>query len=197
MRHFAGPGIRLWNLSREAKLVYTFFCVFSLGAMASSVLLYEDMVGPALRGGAIERVRRYYGAQAALPPAEAAAPRGGPAIDVPTEAAEEARITVAMPARKLLEVTHFHLFTVPVFLLIISHLFMLGGAGPRAKVAWIVAGWSAAALHLLAPWLTRAAGGLAFTYPLSGAALLVSCIVLAGYPVWGMWHRPRPAAGAS
>ena len=38
---------------------------------------------------------------------------------------EPPKLVMAVTYRKLLEVTHFHLFTLPVFLLIIAHLFML------------------------------------------------------------------------
>lgn len=199
MRQFAAPGLRLWSLSFEAKIIYTFFCVLSLCAMASSVLLYEDLVGLGARGGHLARVGAYYGREArALPagspgqgPPRQAPPEGGPEIALP-EDAEAATLTVAMPYRKLLEVTHFHLFTVPVFLLIISHLFMLSGVGARAKAAWIGCGWAAASLHIAAPWLVRAGPSWSFTYPLSGAGLLVSSLVLTLVPAVGMWRRPPP-----
>lgn len=192
MRQFAAPGLRLWSLSFEAKIVYTFFCALSLCAMASSVLLYEDLVGLGARGGHLARVGAYYAREArALPAGPPPAPSGGPEIALP-EDAEAATLTVAMPYRKLLEVTHFHLFTVPVFLLIISHLFLLSGVGARAKVAWIGAGWAAASLHIAAPWLVRAGPAWSFTYPLSGAGLLVSSLVLTLVPAAGMWRRPPP-----
>ena len=50
MRQFASSGFRLWNLGREAKVIYSFFCVLSIAAVASSLLLYEDLVGPTLHG---------------------------------------------------------------------------------------------------------------------------------------------------
>lgn len=200
MRQFAGSGFRIWRLSREAKVIYTFFCVLSLLAVASSIALYEDLVGPSLRRGHLDRVRSYYveGSQAAVPspaPAEAEPPSpagsGGPAIAL----AEEERaptLTVAMPLRKLLEVTHFHLFTVPVFLLILTHLFMLTGASGRQKMIWISLGWGAGSLHIGAPWLIRFGGGsLGWLFPLSGALLAVSSLVLTVYPVIVMWRRPR------
>ena len=55
-------------------------------------------------------------------------------------AASSEQLTVAVTYRKLLEVTHFHLFTVPVFLLIIAHLFMLTGLSSTAKTVWIADG---------------------------------------------------------
>ncbi len=206
MRQFAAAGFRIWNLSREAKIIYSFFCGLSLLALLSSLLLYEDLVGPSLQSGSLGRIRQYYQTQApaeALPePGHAAGeppgtPAGGPAIALP-EDAPAPRLIVAMPYRKLLEVTHFHLFTMPVFLLILTHLFMLTGLSARAKLGWITLGWSAATLHMLAPWLLRPAGlNLALLFPLSGALLLLSGLVLTVYPAWVMWRAPsRPARGA-
>ncbi len=107
-----------------------------------------------------------------------------------------------MPYRKLLEVTHFHLFTVPVFMLILTHLFMLTGLSARAKQGWITLGWGSATLHMLAPWLVRPGGRhLAVLFPLSGALLLLSGLVLTIYPAWVMWRAParptRPRRGAA
>ncbi len=60
MRQFAAKGLRIWNLGREAKVIYSFFCILSIAAIASSVLLYEDLVGPTLRSGHLGRVGDYY-----------------------------------------------------------------------------------------------------------------------------------------
>src|SRR5262249_44460955 len=107
MRQFATSGFRIWNLSLEAKLVYSGFAIFALLALAASLLFYEDMVGPHTAG-----VRGYYAGET-VPPAAPSQPHAV-RIDVPEEAQ---RLTMAVTYRKLLEVTHFHLFTVPVFLL--------------------------------------------------------------------------------
>jgi hypothetical protein len=193
MRQFASSGLRIWNLGREAKLVYSFFGLFALLALASSALLYDDMVGA--RG---DRIGAYYAGDS-RPDLPRANPRGGPEIALPDEvggAAAAKQITVAVSYRKLLEVTHFHLFTVPVFLLIVAHLFMLTGLRPSAKAAWIVAAWLAALLHIAAPWLVRYGGtrwsGL---YAVSGALLAATAVPLTVYPIWAMWFGApsRPA----
>jgi len=189
VRQFASSGFRIWNLSREAKLVYTGFGLFALLAMAVSMMFYEDLVGARSAG-----VAGYYaGARAAAAPA---APGDGTSvkIELPDEAASE-RITVAVTYRKLLEVTHFHLFTVPVFLLIIAHLFMLTGVSSTAKMVWIAAGWVSSLLHLLAPWLIRYGGrGWAWLYPLSGAAMALALTVMTVYPIVVMWLPRRGEA---
>ncbi len=196
MRQFASAGFRIWNLSREAKIIYTFFCALALLALFSSVLLYEDLVGPAHTAGSLSRVEKYYSAQspaAAEPeqPADATQGAAGPQINLADDAPAP-KLVVAMPYRKLLEVTHFHLFTVPVFLLILTHLFMLTGLKARAKQVWITLGWSAATLHMAAPWIIRLGGAWSWLFPLSGGLLFAASLVLTIYPAWVMW---RPRAG--
>ena len=195
MRQFASSGFRLWNLSREARVLYSAFCALTFLGVVSSALYYGDLVGAGTRG-----VARYY-AGAGEAPAPAAvpseAPVGGPAIELPEEVERGRPIVVAVTYRKLLEVTHFHLFTMPVVLLIVAHLFLATGLGDRAKLAWIVAGSASVTLHLATPWLVRYVGpSLAFLHVLSGAALTVTMSVLTIYPVVTMWRRPPPRAGA-
>lgn len=214
MRQFAARGLRIWNLPGEAKLVYAFFCVLSLFAMLSSLLLYEDLVGPTLRPGHTRRIADYYsddaapaqpsiapppagktgGPAIALPPDEAADPAPAGAVDAaaqPSGAPAVRRLTITVPYRKLLEVTHFHLFTVPVFLLILTHLFLLTGLSRRALIGWVSAGWISGTLHIAAPWLVRWLGARqAWLFALSGGLFLVASLVLCVYPLWVMW-RPR------
>jgi hypothetical protein len=186
VRQFASSGFRIWNLSREAKLVYTGFGLFALLAIGVSMLFYEDLVGPRTSG-----VAGYYaGARA---PATAPTGGGGPAIEMPEETSE--RITVAVTYRKLLEVTHFHLFTVPVFVLIIAHLFMLTGLSSTVKTAWIAAGWASSLAHLAAPWLIRYVGrGWSWLYPLSGGLMGLALTVMTVYPLVVMWLPRRAPA---
>ena len=85
------------------------------------------------------------------------------------------RLEVAMPYRKLLEVTHFHLFTIPVFVLILTHLYLLTDAEALGQLVWISLAWLSALLHILAPWLIRfGSRHLALSYPLSGFGLFVA-----------------------
>lgn len=220
MRQFAKSGSRLWNLSSEAKLIYSCFCVLSIFAMLSSLLLYEDLVGPSLSGASgssLKRVKAYYSSDAApteqaapAPPAPTApsTPESGPAIALPADdptvaeatptvpAGRATALTITVPYRKLLEVTHFHLFTVPVFLLILTHLFLLTGMGSRAKLWWIAFGWGAGTLHMAAPWLIRLfGGGLGFLFPLSGFWFLAASLMLTVYPMVVMWRRPSRRRG--
>jgi hypothetical protein len=185
MRQFASGGFRIWNLGREAKLVYTGFGVFALLALFSSVLFYEDLVGQH------DGVKKYYAGETMTAPA--GNPTGGPSVELAPDE-KPAPITVAVTYRKLLEVTHFHLFTVPVFLLIIAHLFMLTGLSARSKSIWIAGGWLSSLLHLAAPWLIHyGSASLSWLYPLSGALMALTLTVMTVYPIFAMWRRPREA----
>ena len=191
MRQFGSSGFRLWNIGTDAKTLYTAFCLLTFLGVISSALYYRELVGVGTSG-----IRRYYAGEdneaerAPLPPTTQQ-PGVGPAIEVPPEAQEaHPPIVVAVSYRKLLEVTHFHLFTMPVVLLIVGHLFLATGLSERAKRAWLIAGVASVGLHLATPWLVRAVAGLAPLHALSGIALTVTMSVLTLYPVAAMWRRP-------
>jgi hypothetical protein len=194
MRQFASSGFRLWNLGLDAKILYTSFCLLTLLGVLSSALYYGDLVGSGTRG-----IRRYYAGETertAEPPATASPP-AGPTIDLP-ENAEAARAPIVVPIgyRKLLEVTHFHLFTMPVVLLIVGHLFLATGLGDRAKRAWLVIASASVAAHLATPWVVRYAGArLAPLHAVTGISLTVTMTVLTLYPVLAMWRRPLEREG--
>jgi len=179
VRQFASSGFKIWNLGREAKVIYTIFCVFALAAYAVSVLYAEELIGLGARGSGL-----YYAGGADEPSAAPATP--GPKIDLPDEAARPAREGISY--RHLLEVTHFHLFTVPVFLLIVGHLFMLTGLGPGAKLGWILASGLSSMIHVAGPWIVRyAGGGTAALMPVSGAIMLGAFGWMTVYSVYAMW----------
>jgi len=193
MRQFASSGFRLWNLGIEAKILYTTFCVLTLCGIVSSALYYGDLVGAGTGG-----IKSYYAGEAkpapAVPAPAAGAPPSGPAIDVPEDEPGRPPIVVPMTYRKLLEVTHFHLFTMPVVLLIIGHLFLATGLGDRGKLLWLIGASSSVAAHLATPWIVRyGGGGLAFLHAITGTTLTVTMSVLTLYPVVAMW-RTKPSA---
>jgi hypothetical protein len=103
---------------------------------------------------------------------------------------EELAAFEPMPRRKLLEITHFHLFSMPVYLLILSHIYMLSRSRKKAKAAWIAAGSAGTLLHIAAPWLVaHGCAGAVATYAASGALMLISYFVMSVVPLWEMWRR--------
>lgn len=182
MQDFTRPAGRLRALPLGARTVYTVFLMFTLLGLVLSLVLTHDMVGLDLSGA-----DEYYGGEAV--PVEEAVPDGGPALVLPDDG-EDLAAFEPMPRRKLLEITHFHLFSMPVYLLILSHMYMLSRARRPTKFAWIALGSIATLLHIAAPWIVAngCAGALA-SYAASGLLLLVSYVVMSVVPLWEMWRR--------
>ena len=193
MKHFSRARGRLAHLPLAARVVYSVFLAFTLVGLAMSAWLTHDMVGLGL-----SRLTAYYaGASSAPEPVAREAAPGGPRMDLPPELDVPAAVE-PMPVRKVLEVTHFHLFSMPLYLLVLSHLFMLSALGERAKVAWIATGTLAVAGHISAPWLVRAGVvGSAATYAVTGTALALSFGVMAGVALFDMWASGAPTAPAA
>ena len=182
MQDFTRPSGRLRALPLGARAVYTVFLVFTLVGLALTLWLTHDMVGIDLSGAG-----EYYGGASA--PIEEAEAVGGPALVLPPDG-EELAAFEPMPRRKLLEVTHFHLFSMPVYLLILSHMYMLSRARKRSKAAWIALATFGTLLHVAAPWLIayRCAASVA-VYAVSGSLMLLSYAWMSLVPLWEMWRN--------
>lgn len=162
--------------------MYTVFLLFTLLGLGFTLWLTHDMVGFDL-----SEAEQYYSGDVA--PVESVDVDGGPAMVLPPDGEDLAAFD-PMPRRKLLEVTHFHLFSMPVYLLILSHMYMLSRSRKNAKAAWIAAGSFGTLLHLAAPWLVaHGCAGAVATYAISGALLLVSYAAMSVVPLWEMWRR--------
>lgn len=170
MRDFERPKTRLGTLSFHAKLVYGVFLLFTLAGVAETLFLAHDMVR--LNGAELSP---YYAGDAAVKPGSAEPSKNGPLLELPSELFSENEYETQMSRRKLLEVTHFHLFSIPVYLLILSHLFMMTSAAAWVRSAWILTATFASALHIAAPWLVRERLALSsVVYGVSGFAMALS-----------------------
>lgn len=100
----------------------------------------------------------------------------------------EAALQFPKEMHELLENTHFHIFIVPVVLLVLTHVFYMTAWSERARlwVTWIV--WGAALADLAGPWLVRYAGApfawwkLASSLSFHGALLFLTVVSL--YETW-------------
>lgn len=99
-------------------------------------------------------------------------------------------------AGELLELTHFHLFSMPLLLFVQGHLFLMT-RWPRGLKRWIVAAaFVGAALDIAAPWLVLyVSRELAFTKLAARALLAPSLLLLTIVPLVEMW-RSAPGEGA-
>ncbi len=182
------PG-RLRAVSLGSKLLYTAFAVAALAGLLVSWKLYGAAVGDA--GPAVY----YSGAEVQRAP-EKSNPGDGPAIELADESKPSRPITAQMPERKLLEVTHFHLFTIPVYVLILAHLWLLTKLPVWLQHTGVVLAVVTSALHIAAPWLVRASPGAAVLMPISGLSMLLTLGAMALISTIDMW-LPQPPVAAS
>jgi hypothetical protein len=57
------------------------------------------------------------------------------------------------PYLELLETAHFHLFSMPIFFLVLGHIFFLSSLAERAKLAVVLAAFAALLLEIVLPFL--------------------------------------------
>lgn len=192
MRSFARPT-SLDRLSLEARVIYTAFCLFMLLGYASSIWLYaDDAIGMSPNGA-----ERYYLGEADKADTKDQGVGGGPSLDLPSSEEESAEgLRLMKPPRQVIETFHFHLFSVPVCLLIISHIFMMTSLSTRVKTGVIALASLATLVHLAAPPLIRFVSGHFSVLMFPSAALMGgSWIYMTVQPIAQMWLGKGKNAG--
>lgn len=93
-----------------------------------------------------------------------------------------------MSFRELAEVTHFHLFTMPVVFIILVHVLYLTMAGTRLKVITTHAAFSGVALDLISPWLiTYVSPAFALTMLAGDLLMTATFLIMFTIPLYEMW----------
>ncbi len=159
MQVFARRGFQLRTASLETRLAYTGFLLLMVPAVGTVVALSIGRMGLHPQAIAV-----YY--------------RGG-----------ESEMSFPKTFWQLMEVSHSHLFTVPVVVLIVSHLLFGTPFSTRVRIGLTAVTFIGAFLDAVGPWAVRyvAAG---FTYililgwaSLAGGAL--STVLLTLFAMWG------------
>jgi hypothetical protein len=79
---------------------------------------------------------------------------------------------------ELLELTHFHLFAMPLFLFVLGHLFLMcRWPAPRVRRWIVLAAFAGAACDLAAPWLVIQLSPLCAWVKIGGRALLAPALL--------------------
>jgi hypothetical protein len=93
---------------------------------------------------------------------------------------------------ELLEVTHFHLFSMPLMLFVQGHLFLMTRWPRGLKLALVWAAFIGAALDIAAPWLiVYVSRDMALAKVLSRMLLGPALLAFACVPLWEMWRPDR------
>jgi hypothetical protein len=94
----------------------------------------------------------------------------------------------AKPYLELLETAHFHLFSMPIFFLVLGHIFFLSSVGERTKLVVILASFVALVAEIALPWLIvyHSARWAWLEHP-TRIALFGTFLVFILVPLWEMW----------
>jgi hypothetical protein len=166
MKVFSAKDYRLRSASANLRLVLSLFLAFTfLGYLTNLVLTYRQT------GFSVQGIVTYY--------------RG-------TEDAAGEVIAYPKSAAELLMNAHFHLFMMPLTLLVLCHVFYMMSVSDRLKrgVTWLSFG--AVFVEITGPWAVR------FLSAAAAPALLAGNLVLAGTlavlilgPLYELWAAPR------
>jgi hypothetical protein len=154
---------RLRDTDRHIRLVYTLFLVLMFVGFAFSFFWAHSMTGLSPQG-----IADHYRGSAAT--------YGEP-----------------MSFRELAEITHFHLFTMPVVFMILIHVLYLtmASSGLKVSLTWIAFG--GVGLDLVSPWLiTYVSPFFVLTMLVGDLLMVISFLVMMAIPMHEMWLVKRP-----
>lgn len=153
----------LRDTDRHIRLIYTLFLLFTLVGFAFSFYWAHSMTSLSPQGIA----DHYRGSDATY---------GEP-----------------MSFRELAEVTHFHLFTIPVTFIILVHVLYLTRASDRTKAWTTWAAFAGVGLDIVSPWLITYVSPFFVLTLLTGDILMVvTFLVTMVIPLYEMWFLKQP-----
>ncbi|MDQ6735154.1 MAG: hypothetical protein M3Z35_13740 [Nitrospirota bacterium] len=158
---------RLRDTDRYIRLLYTFFLLLMLAGFAFSFFWAHSMTGLSPQG-----IADHY--------------RGN-----------DATFGEPMSFRELAEITHFHLFTMPVVFMILVHVLYLTMANEAVKVSTTWMAFGGVLLDLISPWLISYVSPMFVVTMLTGDILMsVSFLIMMVIPLYEMWGMKRPLMAA-
>ena len=162
MQSFSRRGFQLRTSSIETRLAFTAFLLLMVPGVATLLSLSVGRVG--FNPGTIAA---YY--------------RGG-----------ASEMSFPKTFWQLMEVSHFHLFSIPVVVLILSHLLYATPASPRFRIWLTIATYSGALLETSGPWAVRYLSGIFAWVLLLGWILLGGgCLLMVALSLVAMWGPVR------
>lgn len=171
--------IPLAYTDRNTRILITLFLLTMLAAIGVAELNVYDKVGR-LRGGVAQR----YGSDAPVQTA--------PPADVSALPSEDEQLTARMNTfSQLLDVTHAHVFELPLVLFVLAHFLMRSRVAEWFKLANYVSSSLGTILFLGTPWTVRYISiHMAPALYVGATAVGITAVTMIVVPIWDMW---RPA----
>lgn len=165
MHVFVKSGYRLARTSLETKIAYTGFLGLVLPGVVTLLALSIGRIGLSPHAIAV-----FY--------------RGG-----------DGELSFPKQLWQLMEEAHFHLFSVPVVLLVLTHLLFATACPPRLRIAISVSAYLGAVLEIGCPFAIRYLSAGFAPLLLAGWALLAFGMLSSiGFSLWALWARVPPGA---
>jgi hypothetical protein len=168
--------IPLAYTDRNTRILITLFLLTMLVAIGVAELNVYDKVSQ-LRGGVVER----YGPDSSSPSSSA------DAASLPSE--NDALVARMNTFSQLLDVTHAHVFELPLVLFVLAHFLMRSRVAEWFKLANYLGSSLGTMLFLAAPWTVRYISVHTANLLYVGAtAVGITAIIMIVVPVWDMWR---------
>jgi hypothetical protein len=184
----------LYRSQTNTKILITLFLFSILAAFGFAGLNIYDKVGRSTSGGAAHR----YGPEKMRD--ESALNVGiSPSEELPIEDASDDTLSPAEPlaARmnrfgSLMDITHPHIFQIPIVLFVLAHFLMRTRASEWFKLTNYIASFGGMASFIAAPWMVRY-WSIQWTPLLyvGASAMGVSALTMTLVPIWDMWCSPK------
>ena len=154
---------RLRDTDRHIRLVYTLFLSLMFVGFVFTFFWAHSMSGLSLQG-----ITDHY--------------RGS-----------DATFGEPMSFRELAEITHFHLFTMPVVFIILVHVLYLTMVSSKIKILVTWMGFGGVMLDLVSPWLIWGLSPFfALTMLAGDLMMVVSFVIMMLIPLYEMWYLKSP-----
>ena len=168
MHVFIKSGYRLGRTSLETRITYSGFLLLMLPGLGTMLALSLGRIGISP-----EAIAAYY--------------RGG-----------TGEMSFPKELWQLMEEAHFHLFSLPIVLLILTHLLFATGCPPGMRVAISLGLWLGALFEIGGPFAVRYVSGSFAPLLLLGWGLLSAGMLASiGYSLAALWGTAPPAEGSS
>ena len=175
--------IPLAHIDRNTRILITLFLLTMLVAIGVAELNVYDKVGR-LRGGVVQR----YGPDASSPDIGISRP-GSPADVAALPSESDALVARMNTFSQLLDVTHAHVFELPLVLFVLAHFLMRTRVTEWFKLANYVVSFFGTILFLAAPWTVRYISAHTAVLLYMGAiAIGISAIIMIVVPIADMWR---------
>lgn len=172
--------IPLAYTDRNTRILITLFLVTMLAAIGVAELNVYDKVGR-LRSGVVER----YG------PDSSSSGSSADAASLPSES--DALVARMNTFSQLLDVTHAHVFELPLVLFVLAHFLMRSRVAEWFKLANYLGSSLGTILFLAAPWTVRYISvHTAILLYMGAIAVGITAIIMICVPIWDMWRSGSP-----